>query len=107
MHNKIKLLLRAKPKRNRVEDGKTFCGHNGGSVVNCRPGECYRLENLCRHKLKGLAEKHYSLLQFLYDHSLKQSGDTGVPVQEVAVQQYGDIVGALVGIVAEKEQRHA
>lgn len=107
MHNAIKQRLKARSGRNRVEKGKTFCGHNGGSVVHCRPGECYRLENLCRHKLKNMAEKHQSLLQALRDHALQQSNDSGIPVREIAIRQYGDIVGTLVEMVAEKEQHHA
>jgi len=107
MYNTIKQRIKARSGRNRVEKGKTFCGHNGGSVVHCRPGECYRLENLCRHKLKVMAEKHHSLLQALRDHAVQQSNESNIPVSEIAIQRYGIVVGTLVVMAAEKESKHA
>lgn len=84
---------------------KTFCGTTG-AIVDCGPRECHQLEGLCRQKLGEVVAKHRPILRLLRNNIQKKSERTGLSLRDLAMQDYGDLVGLLVGLVEESEGSH-
>lgn len=107
MRDHLRSKLFEKAKNHHTGQRKTFCG-NTGAVVDCGPRECHYLEGLCRQKLGEVVEKHRPILQVLRNNIQKKSDRTGASPRDLAMQDYGDLIGLLVGLIDNgKDGNHA
>jgi len=108
MRENLKARITSKIITRRPGQSRTFCGTTG-NIVDCGPKECHQLEGICRQKLGEVVAKHRPILRLLRDNIQKKSERTGISSRDLAMQDYGDLVGLLVGLVDDGKEtaRHA